>query len=72
MMDRQVGGPNGRDTRFPDWHIILGELKGSGECVVQFRMENVTDGDLLQHVRRTPSIICSYGDRESGRPSALN
>ena len=35
------------DTRYPDWHMILQELIEEGECVVQFKMENIIDGDML-------------------------
>ena len=53
MRGRQLGGRDGLDTRFPDWHMILQELAEEGKCVVQFKMENihVIDGDMLQQVR---------------------
>jgi hypothetical protein len=51
MRDHQLGGRDGMDTRYPDWHMILQELIEEGECVVQFKMENIIDGDMLQQVR---------------------
>ena len=51
MRDHQLGGRDGLDTRFPDWHVILKGLAEEGECVVQFKMENIIDGDMLQQVR---------------------
>ena len=51
MIDRQVGGPDGEDTRFPDWPRILGELATVSDCVVKFRMESVTDPERLGHIK---------------------
>ena len=48
---RQQGGADGTDTRFPDWIRILQELQGEGECTVQLRLRNLTDPELLDHVR---------------------
>ena len=46
-----MGGPNGRDTRFPDWPRIMGELATEDDCVVKFKMESVTDPERLGHIK---------------------
>ena len=51
MVERQVGGTNGRDTRFPDWPRIMGELATEDDCVVKFKMESVTDPERLGHIK---------------------
>ena len=51
MISHQLGGSDGQDTRFPDWHMILQEMADPSKCVVQFRMENLLNGDTLRHVR---------------------
>ena len=40
--------------------MILQELAEEGECVVQFKMENIIDGDMLQQVRLAALYTLSH------------